>query len=94
MEPGANPQASAGPKSRGSRTQTRVPAPNAFSKKVENLEHMLAIFYCYYNFVRIHQTIRCTPAMEAGVETRLWSIKDLVGLLERTEDRATGTDSN
>lgn len=55
---------------------------NAFSKKIENHCAALAIFYMYYNFVRIHQTLRVTPAMAAGVTDRLWSIEDLVGLLE------------
>jgi IS1 family transposase len=61
---------------------------NAFSKKVENLEHSLAVYFMYYNFVRIHQTIRCTPAMEAGITDRLWSMEDLVGLLEAREAKA------
>lgn len=54
---------------------------NAFSKKLENHVASLAIHYVYYNFVRIHQTLRVTPAMAAGVAERLWSIEDLVGLL-------------
>lgn len=54
---------------------------NGFSKKVVNHEHYLAIYFCYYNFVRIHQTIKMTPAMAAGVSTRLWEIGDLVALL-------------
>jgi len=54
---------------------------NAFTKKIENHVATLAIFYMHYNFVRIHQTLRVTPAMAAGVTDRLWSIEDLVGLL-------------
>jgi IS1 family transposase len=54
---------------------------NAFSKKVENHLASLAIHYMHYNFVRIHQTLRVTPAMAAGVTDRLWSIEDLVALL-------------
>jgi IS1 family transposase len=54
---------------------------NAFSKKIENHVATLAIFYLYYNFVRIHQTLRVTPAMAAGVTDRLWSIEDVVALL-------------
>jgi IS1 family transposase len=62
---------------------------NAFSKKVENLEHALALHYVHYNFVRIHKTLRCTPAMEAGVCDRLWTVRDIAALLERSEvDRA------
>jgi hypothetical protein len=55
---------------------------NAFSKKIENHCAALAIFYMYYNFVRIHQTLRMSPAMAAGVTDRLWSIEDLIGLLK------------
>jgi IS1 family transposase len=54
---------------------------NAFSKKIENHVATLAIFYMHYNYVRIHQTLRVTPAMAAGVTDRLWEISDLVQLL-------------
>ena len=54
---------------------------NAFSKKIENPIASLAIHYVYYNFCRIHQTLRVTPAMQAGISNRLWSIDDLIGLL-------------
>ena len=54
---------------------------NAFSKKIENHVAALALHYMYYNFVRIHQTLRVTPAMAAGVTDRLWSIEDLLALL-------------
>ena len=62
---------------------------NAFSKKVENHEHALAIYFMHYNFVRIHQTLRCTPAMEAGVTDRLWSIEDIAALVEAREESAS-----
>jgi IS1 family transposase len=55
---------------------------NAFSKKVENLEHAVALHFMHYNFCRIHQTLRVTPAMTAGLSDRLWSIEDLIGLLD------------
>jgi IS1 family transposase len=55
---------------------------NGFSKKLENHMHAIALHYMYYNFVRIHQTLRCTPAMEAGVSKKLWSIDDIVKLLD------------
>jgi hypothetical protein len=55
---------------------------NAFSKKVENHAHAIALHYMYYNFVRVHKTLRCTPAMAAGVTSKLWSIEDTVNLLE------------
>lgn len=51
---------------------------NAFSKKVENLKAALALNFAYYNFCRIHQTLRCTPAMEAGIVKRVWELKDLL----------------
>ena len=53
---------------------------NAFSKKIENHMHSVALFYIYCNFVRIHQTLRVTPAMEAGICQRAWSIYDIVSL--------------
>ncbi len=58
---------------------------NAFSKKVENHAHAVALHMMYYNFVRIHQTVRTTPAMAAGVTKRLWEIGDVVDVLEAWE---------
>lgn len=55
---------------------------NGFSKKVENHMHAIAIHYMYYNFARIHKTLRCSPAMEAGVSKTLWSISDIVALAD------------
>ena len=54
---------------------------NAFSKKVENLGAAVALHFAHYNFVRVHRSLRVTPAMEAGVSDRLWSLDELV---ERT----------
>jgi hypothetical protein len=54
---------------------------NAFSKKVENLGHAVALHFMHYNFCRIHQTLRVTPAMEAGVTDRLWEIEDIISLI-------------
>jgi IS1 family transposase len=71
----------------GNRRFTRL--TNAFSKKVENHEHMLALFFCFYNFCRIHQSLRCTPAMAAGVSTRVWEISDIVALIDSTEAAET-----
>jgi len=51
---------------------------NAFSKKKGNLEAALALHFGFYNFCRIHKTIRCTPAMKAGVTKRVWELKDLL----------------
>lgn len=55
---------------------------NAFSKRIESHVAALSIHYLYYNFCRIHQTLRVTPAMEAGISDRLWSIDDLIHLLD------------
>ena len=51
---------------------------NAFSKKLENLKAAVALHFAHYNFVRIHSTLRMTPAMAAGVTNELWSIRDLI----------------
>lgn len=51
---------------------------NAFSKKVENLRAAVSLHFAYYNFVRMHKTLRMTPAMAAGVSDRLWSLEELV----------------
>jgi hypothetical protein len=56
---------------------------NAFSKKVENLGYALALHFMYYNFCRIHQTLRVTPAMKAKVTDRLWDIEDILTLLNK-----------
>jgi IS1 family transposase len=56
---------------------------NAFSKKLENHMHSVALFYMHYNFVRVHQTLRVTPAMEAGLTPHVWSIQDVVELADR-----------
>jgi hypothetical protein len=54
---------------------------NGFSKKLENHEHSVALHFMYYNFCRIHQSLRVTPAMEAGVADHVWSIQEVVNLL-------------
>lgn len=56
---------------------------NPFSKKLEMHEHAVALHFMHYNFVKIHQTLRITPAMAAGVTDRLWEIRDIVALLDR-----------
>ncbi len=55
---------------------------NAFSKKVQNLEHAISLHFMYYNFARIHQSLRVSPALEAGVTDRLWSLEDIAALTE------------
>ena len=58
---------------------------NAFSKKIENHCFALALHFLYYNFARVHQTLKTTPAMAAGVTKRLWEMKDVVDMLEAWE---------
>jgi IS1 family transposase len=70
----------------GVRRFTRL--TNAFSKKFENHCHMVAIYHAYYNFCRVHQTLRVTPAMEAGLTNHVWTVEELVGVLETREAKA------
>jgi hypothetical protein len=58
---------------------------NAFSKKVANHGHAMALHFLYYNFVRVHKTQRMSPAMAAGVTKRLWEIGDIVNVLKAWE---------
>ena len=67
----------------GNRRMTRL--TNAFSKKAENHAHMMAIYFMHYNFVRLHQTLKGTPAMAAGVTGKLWEMADLVAVLKEWE---------
>lgn len=67
----------------GTRRFTRL--TNAFSKKAENHAHAVAIYFMHYNFVRIHQTLRCSPAMAAGVSAKLWELSDMVKVAEDWE---------
>ncbi len=69
----------------GIRRFTRL--TNAFSKKFENHVHALSIYFMHYNFVRIHQSLRVTPAMEAGVVSSPWTLADMVEVLEAYEAR-------
>lgn len=61
---------------------------NAFSKKLENHAASVALHYMHYNFCRIHQTLRVTPAMEAGLSDRVWDAGDIVALLDAAEKKA------
>jgi len=63
----------------GLRRFTRL--TNAHSKKLENHCAALAIFFMHYNFARVHSTVRCSPAMAAGVTSHLWSVEEIVSLL-------------
>jgi hypothetical protein len=53
---------------------------NAFSKSLTNHIHSVNLFYMWYNFARVHQTLRVTPAMEAGLSSRVWSVREIVEL--------------
>ena len=64
---------------------------NAFSKKVENLEHAVALHFMYYNFGRIHKTLRVTPAMEAGVSDHVWSLEEIAGLVPEPVAKKRGS---
>jgi len=55
---------------------------NAHSKKVANHRHALALYFTYYNFARIHSTLRVTPAMQAGIADHVWTIQEIIGLLD------------
>src|ERR1700755_2934745 len=63
----------------GMRRFTRL--TNGFSKKLANHEAAIALHFMHYNFCRIHQTLRCTPAMEAKISDHVWSLEEIVGLL-------------
>ena len=72
----------------GNRRYTRL--TNAFSKKADMLAYSIAITFMYHNFVRIHQTLKATPAMKAGVSDHKWSIEELVDLLPLTIAKKRG----
>ncbi len=55
---------------------------NAFSKKAENHTHALALYFTFYNFIRMHKTLKCTPAMAAGIAKTLWNMEDVVALID------------
>lgn len=76
----------------GMRRFTRL--TNAFSKKVDNHRHMVALHYMYYNFCRVHQTLRVTPAMEAGISDRVWTIEELIALLPKPVVSASQIEKN
>jgi len=63
----------------GMRRFTRL--TNGFSKKIENLQAAISLHFLHYNFARIHQTLRVTPAMAAGIADHAWELEEIVGLL-------------
>src|SRR5438132_7848439 len=64
----------------GMRRFTRL--TNGFSKKIENHEHSVALHFMHYNFCRIHRSLRVTPAMEAGITNHVWSVEEIVDLID------------
>jgi ferritin len=58
---------------------------NAFSKKIENHIHMVALYTVFYNFTKIHKTLRTTLAQAAGLTDRVWDMAEIVRLLEEVE---------
>lgn len=75
----------------GMRRFTRL--TNGFSKKVDNHRHMIALYFLYYNFGRIHQTLRVTPAMEAGISDHVWSIEEICALLPEKKPSTRHTEN-
>ena len=69
----------------GSRRFTRL--TNAFSKKIDNHCYAIALHYVYYNFCRIHKSLRVTPAMESGLTKKLWDVQDIVKLLDQYPEK-------
>src|SRR6266481_223644 len=65
---------------------------NAFSKKIENHAAAVAIWFMYYNFCRVHQTLRVTPAMEAGISNHVWTIEEMCALLPEAPSAAKRID--
>jgi IS1 family transposase len=61
---------------------------NAFSKKLDNLKHAVALHFMHYNFCRVHQTLRVTPAMEAGLANHVWTLEELLGVMETKSQAA------
>ena len=61
---------------------------NGFSKKAENHAHAVAIHFMHYNFARIHRTLPVTPGMAAGISDHVWSIEEIVGLLDPAQQTA------
>ena len=72
----------------GNRRMT--PLTNAFSKKAENHARVMAIYFMHHNFVRIHQTLKISPATASGVTDKVWEMSDMVKVLEDSEFAKTG----
>jgi hypothetical protein len=64
---------------REARIYRRLWRGNAFSKKLDNLKAAVALHFAWYNFVRVHKSLRVTPAMQAGLANHIWSLAELIG---------------
>jgi hypothetical protein len=62
---------------------------NAFSKKLENHAASVAIYFTWYNFGRVHQTLKTTPAIKAGIANHVWTVDEMVALLANAEPKST-----
>ena len=67
---------------------------NAFSKKIENHAASVAIYFTWYNFGRVHQTLKMTPAMKAGIANHVWTVDEMIELLTKDEPKSTRPVSN
>lgn len=63
---------------------------NGFSKKIEHLEYAVALHFMFYNFGRVHKTLRVTPAMEAGISDHVWTLKEIAGLVKDEAPKKRG----
>lgn len=72
------------------RTRRFTRLTNAFSKKVENHGHAVALYFMFYNFCRVHQTLRVTPAMESKLTDHVWSVEELVALMPESQAKKRG----
>lgn len=72
----------------GMRRFTRL--TNGFSKKIENLEHSVALHFMHYNFGRIHKSLRVTPAMEAGISDHVWGLEEIAALVPESVAKKRG----
>jgi IS1 family transposase len=63
---------------------------NGFSKKIENLQHAVALHFMFYNFGRVHKTLRVTPAMQAGISDHVWTLEEIAGLVKEEEPKKRG----
>jgi hypothetical protein len=64
---------------------------NAFSKKLKNHMHAISLYFMFYNFCKIHKSLRVSPAMEAGISKTLWDISDIVALIPEEEQKKRGS---